>query len=117
MDEASPPPPPPQLAEPGSEQRWQQLQRLRRGAQPLQPWIDALCAGLLAPEADLLAALWIHLDAVALQRLLASPAGAPAQPWLTAGRLELPALASRPELGRSGWSRCCAVRRRPQQRW
>jgi hypothetical protein len=90
---------PPRLAAPGSEQRWQQLQRLRRGGQPLQPWIDALCTGGLTPETDLLAALWARLDGLALRRLLASPAAARAEPWLTAGRLELPALATRPELG------------------
>ena len=90
--------PPPSLASPGSEQRWQQLQRLRRGAQSQQAWIDALSTGAMAPEADLLAALWAHLDGEALRCLLASPAGALAEPWLTAGRLELPALAARPEL-------------------
>lgn len=97
MAEVSSPPP---LADPGSQERWQQLQRLRRGVQPLQPWIDALCSGELEPAADLLAALWARLDRVALRCLLASPAAAQVEPWLMAGRLELPALAGRPELER-----------------
>ncbi|MEY3928642.1 MAG: hypothetical protein RLZZ516_352 [Cyanobacteriota bacterium] len=100
MAEWPPPPPRPPLAAPGSEQRWQQLQRLRRGVQPLQPWIEALGAGLIPADADLLAALWGHLDGEVLRSLLASPAAAQAEPWLTAGRLELPALATRPELER-----------------
>lgn len=92
----------PLLAESGSEARWRQLQRLRRGAGAaggtlaLEPWIAALASGALPAEVDLLAALWARLDRAALSRLLASPAAAQAGPWLLAGQLELPALASQP---------------------
>ena len=48
----------PRLAEPGSEQRWRQLQGLRRGHSPHEPWIEALIGGLIPVDADLLAALW-----------------------------------------------------------
>jgi len=88
----------PQLAAPGSEERWRQLQRLRRDAAPaaLEPWIAALASGALPAQADLLAALWARLDRAALHRLLDSPAAAAAGPWLLAGQLELPALAGQP---------------------
>ena len=85
------------LAEPGSEERWRQLQRLRRGGDgPLQPWIDALAGGALPVTTDLLAALWARLDRDALTRLLGSVAAAEAGPWLMAGQLELPSLTSQP---------------------
>lgn len=86
----------PQLAEPGREERWRQLQRLRRGGAALEPWIDALVSGALPAQADLLAALWARLDRASLSRLLNSPAGAEPGPWLLAGQLELPGLASQP---------------------
>jgi hypothetical protein len=84
-----------QLAAPGSEQRWRLLQSLRRSA-PLQPWIEALASGSLPVASDLLAALWGRLDRDAVTRLLASDAADDARPWLMAGILELPALASQP---------------------
>jgi hypothetical protein len=91
----------PQLADPGSEERWRQLQHLRRGSAgggtaDLTPWIAALASGALPAQADLLAALWARLDRSALRRLLDSPAAAAAGPWLQAAHLELPALASQP---------------------
>ena len=88
---------PEHLAAPGSEQRWSQLQRLRRTANlPLEPWIAALAQGALPVASDLLAALWARLDGAAVHTLLASAAAADAAPWLAAGQLELPALAARP---------------------
>jgi sirohydrochlorin ferrochelatase len=86
---------PPQLAEPGSERRWSQLQALRRGRGPLEVWIEALDSGALTVAADLLAAIWSRLGPAAAERLLAGSAAAEAEPWLRAGLQELPAMASR----------------------
>ena len=91
-----------ELAEPGSEQRWRQLQRIRRGHTPLEPWTAALAGGVIPPEADLLAALWARLDQAAVARLLASGAAADPAPWLMAGQLELPTLAAHPA-AREAW--------------
>ena len=84
------------LAEAGSEQRWRQLQRIRRGSTPLAPWITALAGGQIPAEADLLAALWPRLDRQAVAHLLTSVAADDPAPWLTAGQLELPPLAAQP---------------------
>ena len=92
----------PALAAAGSEQRWSQLQRLRRGAGDLDRWIAGLAAGQIPPDADLLAALWARLAPQAVARLLASSAVADPAPWLEAGLLELPALTFRPEV-RLAW--------------
>ena len=92
----------PALAAAGSEQRWRQLQRLRRDGGALQPWIDGLVAGLIAPEADLLAALWGRLDRKAVEQLLASDAASDPRPWLAAGSLELPALGLQADV-RAAW--------------
>lgn len=89
---------PPQLAEPGSERRWIQLQALRRGRGPLEVWIEALDSGALPVAADLLAAIWSRLGPAAAARLLAGSAAAEAEPWLRAGLQELPAMASRREV-------------------
>ncbi len=83
----------PDLAAAGSEQRWRQLQQLRRGGVALEPWIAALLTGALPPDPDLLAALWARLDRADVERLLGSAAAADPRPWLAAGLLELPALA------------------------
>ncbi|MBE9172229.1 hypothetical protein IQ216_03775 [Cyanobium sp. LEGE 06143] len=51
--------------------RWLWLQRLRRSAAlPLEPWLLAIEAGELRPDADLIAALASRFDAAAAQRLL-----------------------------------------------
>lgn len=91
-----------QLGEPGSEQRWRRLQRIRRGHTPPEPWIDALAAGVIQPEADLLAALWPRLEPPAVARLLSGAAAADPAPWLLAGQLELPPLAALPA-AREAW--------------
>jgi len=88
----------PRLAEPGSEQRWRELQGLRRGQGSLQPWIEALAGGLIPAEADLLAALWTRLDRAAVLRLLESAAAQDPAPWLMAGQLEMPLLSAQPAL-------------------
>ena len=93
---------PPELAESGSERRWRQLQALRRGDGPLEAWIEALVSGRMPVAADLLAALWLRLAPSAVSRLLAAGAAAEVGPWLQAGLLELPAVASRPEV-RQAW--------------
>ena len=77
-------------------QPWAQLQALRRGALPVQPWIDDLVRGAVAPDPLLLAALWGRLDRPAVQCLLGSPLGLDPSALLTAGRRELPLLASEP---------------------
>lgn len=89
------------LAAFGSSERWQQLQRLRRGQLAPEPLITALCSGSLEPRSDLLAALWGQLDRKGVERLLASVAARNATPWLEASRLELPALASQPAVERA----------------
>jgi hypothetical protein len=62
---------PASLPPPGSAGRWPWLQRLRRSAAlPLEPWLAAIEAGGLRPEADLMAALAPHLDRSAAERLL-----------------------------------------------
>ncbi|MFM7236972.1 MAG: CbiX/SirB N-terminal domain-containing protein [Cyanobium sp.] len=60
-----------QLPPPGSADRWPWLQTLRRRPSfPLEPWLQALEAGLLAPQQDLMAVLADHLDGPAMVRLL-----------------------------------------------
>jgi hypothetical protein len=80
----------------GDAERWSQMQLLRRGRLPLEPWLEGLIGGALPPDADLLAALWAQLRRPAVERLLASGAGADAAPWLAAARQELPALVAQP---------------------
>ena len=92
----------PRLAEPGSEQRWRQLQGLRRGHSALEPWVEALAEGVIPADADLLAALWARLDRAAVARLLNSAAAHDPAPWLQAGQLELPLLTAQP-MGREAW--------------
>ncbi|MFM7676108.1 MAG: CbiX/SirB N-terminal domain-containing protein [Synechococcus sp.] len=56
----------------GDPARWGWLQRLRRQpVVPLEPWLEAIEAGHLEVDADLLAALADRLDAAASRRLLA----------------------------------------------
>ncbi len=61
----------PGLADVGSNERWQQLQALRRQTLPIGPWIAALESGALPLEADLLAALATRVDRPGAERLLA----------------------------------------------
>ncbi len=78
------------LPPPGSAERWAWLQRLRRGGAPQPgPWLEAIAAGLVAPQPDLVAALLERFDAAAASRLLLI--------WLEAPEAD-PALA--PLLGR-----------------
>ena len=92
----------PALAVAGSDQRWRQLQHLRREGVALEPWIDALVSGSMRPDVDLLAALWGRLERDAVERLLGSEAGVDPQPWLAAGLIALPSLAARPAV-RAAW--------------
>ena len=89
------------LAAPGSSERWSQLQQLRQGQRDPHPQVEALVNGRLAPEADLLAALWGRLDRHAVERLLASEAANTVEPWLEASRQELPTLADQPAVERA----------------
>jgi hypothetical protein len=75
---------------------WPQLQALRRGALPVQPWIEGLASGVVAPDPLLLAALWGRLDRPAVERLLGSSLGLDPTTLLAAGRSELPLLAGEP---------------------
>lgn len=75
---------------------WADLQDLRRGRQPVEPWLQALEAARLPADPLLLAALWGRLDRAGVQRLLAAPVLAEPEALLRAGRVELPQLASQP---------------------
>lgn len=72
------------LGEPGSAERWQQLQQWRRGRQSLEPLVCALANGTLDPEPDVLQLLWDRLDRQAVERLLSGPLGQGPAPWLAA---------------------------------
>ena len=61
----------PVLADVGSNERWQQLQALRRQTLPIAPWLGALESGALPLEADLVAALATRVDRPGAERLLA----------------------------------------------
>lgn len=60
-----------QLPPPGSADRWPWLQTLRRRPSlSLEPWLQALEAGRLPPQQDLMTVLAEHLDGPAMVRLL-----------------------------------------------
>ena len=61
----------PGLADVGSNERWQQLQALRRQTLPIDPWLRALESGALPLEADLVVALATRVDRPGAERLLA----------------------------------------------
>ena len=61
----------PGLADVDSNERWQQLQALRRQTLPIDPWLGALESGALPLEADLVAALATRVDRPGAERLLA----------------------------------------------
>ena len=69
---------------------WQQLQALRRGRAPVQPWLEQLNAGSIPPEADLLAALITQLDRPTVEQLLRGPVGRDPASLLEAARQEFP---------------------------
>jgi hypothetical protein len=72
---ADAPPRPADLPASGDPRRWPFLQWLRHGRAPaslvLEPWLEAIEAGTLQPEADLLTALAPHLSGAASRRLVA----------------------------------------------
>ena len=80
----------------GDAEHWSQLQGLRRGRLPLEPWLAGLTSGALQPEPELLSALWSQLKRPMVERLLASGAAVDAAPWLAASRQELPGLVAQP---------------------
>ena len=82
------------LAEPGSAERWQQLQGLRRRPGDVDPWLELVVAADGHPEPDLLAALVPVLDRSRVERLLASAVGANPAGLLAAVQQEWPALAA-----------------------
>ena len=61
----------PVLADVGSNERWHQLQGLRRQILPIDPWLGALESGALPLEVDLVAALATRVDRPGAERLLA----------------------------------------------
>ena len=63
------------LADAGSEQRWHQLQQLRRGLHDPGPWLEALANGSCSLEPDVLAALVPGLQRSDVERLLQGPVG------------------------------------------
>jgi hypothetical protein len=77
-----------------STDRWQQLQALRRGRTPVQPWLEQLNGGSVLPAADLLAALIAQLDRAAVEQLLSGPVGRDPFALRDAARQELPSLAT-----------------------
>lgn len=82
------------LGEPGSEQRWRQLQQLRRGLAHADGWLDALNRGEVEPAPDLLAALVGRLDRAGVEALLAGPVGQDPAHLLAGALVEWPALAA-----------------------
>ena len=77
----------PVLAADGSNERWQQLQTLRRQTLPIGPWLGALESGALPLEADLVAALATRVDRPGAERLLAMGGAAGADWfWQSLGR-------------------------------
>ncbi|MBM5803470.1 MAG: hypothetical protein FJ078_05045 [Cyanobacteria bacterium K_DeepCast_35m_m2_155] len=84
------------LADPGSEQRWRQLQQIRRGLGPRDGLLAALSAGDLEPAPDLLAALVAQLDRAQVETLLAGPVGQDPELLLAAALADWPALAAQP---------------------
>lgn len=90
------------LAEPGSERRWQQLQQLRRGLMDADAWLQALADGSLAPEPDLLAALIPGLDRSRVEALLASELAAEPGLLVKAALPDWPARAVQPAC-RAAW--------------
>ncbi|MEB3169537.1 MAG: CbiX/SirB N-terminal domain-containing protein [Synechococcaceae cyanobacterium] len=101
MGESTPNPPGLDLKPAGSDSRWWQLQALRRGGDP-GPLLDALEAGALAPQPDLLAALFGVLDRGGVERLLAAGQALDAATLLRAVQPELAALAGQ-ERVRQAW--------------
>ena len=87
------------LASLGSDERWRQLQRLRRASGSLQPWFEALARGELAPEQDLLAALVGRVDRCGAERLI-ELCGARSELLLAALQQELPTARA---AGREPW--------------
>ena len=101
MGESTPNPTGLDLKPAGSESRWWQLQALRRGGEA-GPLLAALEAGALAPDPDLLAALFGVLDRGGVERLLAAGQGLDAAILLRAVQPELAALAGQ-ERVRQAW--------------
>jgi hypothetical protein len=99
LNQPCPDPDRPELAALGSDQRWQQLQRLRRGGGSLQPWFAALVRGDLALEPDLLAALVGRVDCGGAECLIQRCAATPAL-LLEALQQELPTATA---AGREPW--------------
>ena len=82
------------LSEPGSAERWQQLQGLRRRPGDVDPWLEQVLVADGHPEPDLLAALVPVLDRSRVERLLAGPVGQEPVGLLSAVQQEWPALAA-----------------------
>jgi hypothetical protein len=90
------------LAPPGTEERWWQLQGLRRGRVDPGPWLAGLESGELPAHQDLLESLLGVLDRAGVERLLANPRTLAGPTLLEAGRRELPPLAGQ-ERVRQAW--------------
>ena len=81
-----------------STDRWQQLQLLRCGRTPVQPWLQQLEQGGSPASIDVLAALIGQLDRAGVEQLLRGPVGRDATALLEAARRELPLLAGAAEV-------------------
>ena len=83
-----------ELAEPGSAERWQQLQGLRRRQRDVDLWLERLVSAPGDLEPDLLAALVPVLDRARVERLLAGPPGRDPLGVLQAVQQQWPSLAA-----------------------
>ena len=86
-----------------STDRWQQLQLLRRGRTPVQPWLQQLEQAGSPASIEVLAALIGQLDRAGVDQLLSGPVGRDAATLLEAARLELPLLAGAAEV-KQAWA-------------
>jgi hypothetical protein len=81
-----------------STDRWQQLQLLRRGRAPVQPWLQQLERFGSPASIEVLAALIGQLDRAGVEQLLSGPVGRDAATLREAARRELPLLAGAAEV-------------------
>ncbi|MBW0174466.1 MAG: hypothetical protein KXJ48_08615, partial [Vulcanococcus sp.] len=81
-----------------STDRWQQLQLLRRGRTPVQPWLQQFEQSGSPSSIEVLAALIGQLDRAGVEQLLNGPVGRDATTLLEAARRELPLLAGAAEV-------------------
>ena len=87
-----------ELAEPGSAERWQQLQLLRRRPHDVERWLELLLIAEQELDVDLLAALIPVLNRAQVERLLAGPVGLNPACVIQAVQQQWPSLAAEPSV-------------------